>query len=105
MRGRFPSDVPLRPDDLAMLLVRLFQDGIRDDQELLSAAEKWFGGQGRTTLPAALRALGAALLGQADVQFPIAASQCPSSQPTSAVPEGEFVRMRLIGVRHYERCC
>jgi hypothetical protein len=65
MRGRFPSDVALRPDDLsllervfaqvipehdthpdelAMLLVRLFQDGIRDDQELLVAAEKWFRG-------------------------------------------------------------
>ena len=59
MRGRFPSDVALRPDDLAMLervfaqvfpehdthpdelamlLVRLFQDGIRDDQKLLAAA-------------------------------------------------------------------
>jgi hypothetical protein len=65
MRGRFPSDVALRPDDLvvlervfaqvipehdthpdelAMLLLRLFQDGICDDQELLSAAEKRFGG-------------------------------------------------------------
>ncbi|WP_105434896.1 hypothetical protein [Neorhizobium tomejilense] len=63
MRGRIPSDVPLRPDDLAllervfaqvipehdthpdelaMLLVRLFQDGIRDEQALLAAAERWF---------------------------------------------------------------
>jgi hypothetical protein len=63
MRGRIPSDVHLRPDDLSllervfaqvipehdthpeelsMLLVRLFQDGIRDEQELIAAAEKWF---------------------------------------------------------------
>lgn len=30
------------PDELAMLLVRLFQDGISDERELLAAAEKWF---------------------------------------------------------------
>jgi hypothetical protein len=63
MRGRIPSDVLLRPEDLAlldrvfaqvipehdthpdelaMLLVRLFQDGIRSEKELLAAAEKWF---------------------------------------------------------------
>jgi hypothetical protein len=63
MRGRFPSDVALRPEDLAllervfaqvvpehdthpeelsMLLVRLFQEGMRDEQDLLTAAEKWF---------------------------------------------------------------
>jgi hypothetical protein len=63
MRGRIPSNVHLRPDDLAllervfaqvipehdthpdelaMLLVRLFQDGIRSEEELLAAAEKWF---------------------------------------------------------------
>jgi hypothetical protein len=63
MRGRLPSDVHLRPDDLAllervfaqvvpehdthpqelsMLLVRLFQEGIKDEQELLDAARKWF---------------------------------------------------------------
>lgn len=63
MRGRLPADVILRPadlatlervfaqvipehdthpDELAMLLVRLFQDGITDERELLSAAEKWF---------------------------------------------------------------
>jgi hypothetical protein len=63
MRGRLPSDVLLRPDDLAllervfaqvvpehdthpdelsMLLIRLFQEGMRDEQELLSAARKWF---------------------------------------------------------------
>ncbi len=63
MRGRIPSDVFLKPDDLAllervfaqvipehdthpdelaMLLVRLFQDGICDEHELLAAAEKWF---------------------------------------------------------------
>lgn len=63
MRGRLPSDVHLRPDDLAllervfaqvvpehdsypqelpMLLVRLFQEGIKDEQELLGAARKWF---------------------------------------------------------------
>lgn len=64
MRGRLPSDVHLRPEDLAllervfakvvpehdthpeelsMLLVRLFQEGMRDEQELLIAAERWFG--------------------------------------------------------------
>lgn len=64
MRGRIPSDVLLRPDDLAllervfaqvipehdthpdelaMLLVRLFQDGVRTEAELITAAEKWFG--------------------------------------------------------------
>ncbi len=63
MRGRIPSDVHLRPDDLsllervfaqvipehdthpeelAMLLIRLFQDGTRDEHELIAAAEKWF---------------------------------------------------------------
>lgn len=63
MRGRLPADVALRPDDLAklervfaqvipehdthsdelaMLLIRLFQDGIKDERELLAAAEKWF---------------------------------------------------------------
>jgi len=63
MRGRLPSDVHLNPDDLAllervfaqvipehdthpdelaMLLVRLFQDGVRSEAELLTAAEKWF---------------------------------------------------------------
>jgi len=63
MRGRLPSDVYLRPEDLAllervfaqvipehdthpdelaMLLVRLFQDGITNEAELLAAAEKWF---------------------------------------------------------------
>jgi hypothetical protein len=63
MRGRIPSNIYLRPDDLAllervfaqvipehdthpdelaMLLVRLFQEGMRDEQELLAAAEKWF---------------------------------------------------------------
>ena len=63
MRGRVPSDIHLRPDDLAllervfaqvvpehdthpdelaMLLVRLFQDGVRSEEELLSAAERWF---------------------------------------------------------------
>jgi len=63
MRGRVPSDIHLRPDDLAllervfaqvvpehdthpdelaMLLVRLFQDGVRSEDELLSAAERWF---------------------------------------------------------------
>lgn len=63
MRGRLPADVALRPDDLAklervfaqvipehdthpdelaMLLIRLFQDGINDERELLAAAEKWF---------------------------------------------------------------
>lgn len=30
------------PDELAMLLVRLFQDGLDEEQELLTAAEKWF---------------------------------------------------------------
>ncbi|WP_220328771.1 hypothetical protein [Rhizobium wenxiniae] len=30
------------PDELAMLLVRLFQDGVTDERELLIAAEKWF---------------------------------------------------------------
>jgi len=63
MRGRIPADVLLRPEDLsllerafaqvipehdthpdelAMLLVRLFQDGTREEQELIAAAEKWF---------------------------------------------------------------
>ena len=63
MRGRIPSDVLLRPqdlallervfaqvvpehdthpDELAMLLVRLFQDGVRSEEELLAAAERWF---------------------------------------------------------------
>jgi hypothetical protein len=63
MRGRLPADVPLRPqdlamlekvfaqvvpehdthpDELAMLLVRLFQDGVDDERNLLAAAEKWF---------------------------------------------------------------
>ncbi|MBP1847385.1 hypothetical protein J2046_005669 [Rhizobium petrolearium] len=63
MRGRLPSDVHLNPDDLAllervfaqvipehdthpdelaMLLVCLFQDGVRSEAELLTAAEKWF---------------------------------------------------------------
>ncbi len=63
MRGRIPSDIVLRPDDLAllervyaqvvpehdthpdklsMLLVRLFQDGLREEVVLLAAAEKWF---------------------------------------------------------------
>jgi len=63
MRGRIPSNVVLRPDDLAllervfaqvipehdthpdelaMLLVRLFQDGVIDEPELLNAAERWF---------------------------------------------------------------
>jgi len=63
MRGRIPADVLLRPEDLsllerafaqvipehdthpdelAMLLVRLFQDGTRDEHELIAAAEKWF---------------------------------------------------------------
>ena len=63
MRGRIPSDVLLRPEDLAllervfaqvipehdthpdelaMLLVRLFQDGGRSEEELLAAAERWF---------------------------------------------------------------
>lgn len=63
MRGRLPANVILRPadlamlervfaqvipehdthpDELAMLLVRLFQDGITDEHELLVAAEKWF---------------------------------------------------------------
>ncbi len=63
MRRRLPADVALRPDDLAklervfaqvipehdthpdelaMLLIRLFQDGIDDERELLAAAEKWF---------------------------------------------------------------
>ncbi len=63
MRGRIPSDVHLRPDDLsllervfaqvipehdthpeelAMLLVRLFQDGVREEHALITAAEKWF---------------------------------------------------------------
>lgn len=31
-----------QPDELAMLLVRLFQDGTRDETELIAAAEKWF---------------------------------------------------------------
>ncbi|MGF9565094.1 hypothetical protein AAIH70_16390 [Neorhizobium sp. BT27B] len=30
------------PDELAMLLVRLFQDGVDEEGELLRAAEKWF---------------------------------------------------------------
>jgi len=30
------------PDELAMLLIRLFQDGIDDERKLLAAAEKWF---------------------------------------------------------------
>ena len=63
MRGRIPSNVVLRPDDLAllervfaqvipehdthpdelaMLLVRLFQDGLETESELLTAAKKWF---------------------------------------------------------------
>ena len=63
MRGRIPSTVFLKPadlallervfaqvipehdthpDELAMLLVRLFQDGVRDEKEMLAAAEKWF---------------------------------------------------------------
>ncbi|MNL63935.1 hypothetical protein D3C87_1881060 [compost metagenome] len=63
MRGRIPSNVILRPDDLAllervfaqvipehdthpdelaMLLVRLFQDGLTTEPELLKAAERWF---------------------------------------------------------------
>jgi hypothetical protein len=63
MRGRLPSNIFLKPDDLAllervfaqvvpehdthpdelaMLLVRLFQEGMRDEQELLAAAERWF---------------------------------------------------------------
>jgi hypothetical protein len=63
MRGRIPSNVFLKPadlallervfaqvipehdthpDELAMLLVRLFQDGVRDEKEMLAAAEKWF---------------------------------------------------------------
>lgn len=63
MRGRLPANVALRPEDLAMLervfaqvipehdthpdelamlLIRLFQDGIDDERELLAAAEKWF---------------------------------------------------------------
>jgi len=63
MRGRIPSNVYLNPadlsllervfaqvvpehdthpDELAMLLIRLFQDGIRSEKELLAAAEKWF---------------------------------------------------------------
>ena len=63
MRGRIPADVLLRPEDLsllerafaqvipehdthpdelAMLLVRLFQDGTRNEPELIAAAEKWF---------------------------------------------------------------
>ena len=63
MRGRLPSDVLLRPDDLAllervfaqvvpehdthpdelsMLLIRLFQEGMRNEEDLLAAAEKWF---------------------------------------------------------------
>lgn len=63
MRGRLPSDIALRPDDLAllervyaqvvpehdthpeelsMLLVRLFQEGLREEGALLAAAEKWF---------------------------------------------------------------
>ncbi|MDP9839936.1 hypothetical protein J2T09_004716 [Neorhizobium huautlense] len=29
-------------DELAMLLIRLFQDGIDDERQLLAAAEKWF---------------------------------------------------------------
>lgn len=63
MRGRLPANVILRPtdlamlervfaqvipehdthpDELAMLLVRLFQDGVTDEGELLIAAERWF---------------------------------------------------------------
>jgi len=63
MRGRIPSNVFLKPadlallervfaqvvpehdthpDELAMLLVRLFQDGVRDEKEMLAAAERWF---------------------------------------------------------------
>jgi len=63
MRGRLPSHVHLGPDDLAllervfaqvvpehdthpdelsMLLIRLFQEGMRDEAELLAAAERWF---------------------------------------------------------------
>jgi hypothetical protein len=63
MRGRVPSDVHLRPEDLtllervfaqivpehdthpdelAMLLIRLFQDGVKTEPELLVAAERWF---------------------------------------------------------------
>ncbi len=63
MRGRIPSNVFLKPadlallervfaqvipehdthpDELAMLLVRLFQDGVGDEKEMLAAAEKWF---------------------------------------------------------------
>ena len=63
MRGRVPANVALRPEDLAllervfaqvipehdthpdelaMLLVRLFQDGVQDEADLLGAAEKWF---------------------------------------------------------------
>lgn len=63
MRGRLPANVILRPgdlaklervfaqvipehdthaDELAMLLVRLFQAGVTDEHELLTAAEKWF---------------------------------------------------------------
>ncbi|MGI2036270.1 hypothetical protein ACRQ1B_28245 [Rhizobium panacihumi] len=63
MRGRLPSDVHLRPDDLAllervfaqvvpehdthpdelsMLLIRLFQEGMRDEEKLLAAANRWF---------------------------------------------------------------
>lgn len=62
MRGRIPSDVLLRPEDLAllervfaqavpihdthpdelaMLLFRLFQEGMRDEKKLLTAAEAW----------------------------------------------------------------
>ncbi len=65
MRGRIPSNVALRPsdlalldrvfaqvipehdthpDELAMLLVRLYQDGTTSESELLSAAERWFRG-------------------------------------------------------------
>jgi hypothetical protein len=63
MRGRVPANVALRPEDLAllervfaqiipehdthpdelaMLLVRLFQDGVQDEADLLGAAESWF---------------------------------------------------------------
>jgi hypothetical protein len=63
MRGRISANVALRPqdlamlervfaqvipehdthpDELAMLLVRLFQDGVDEEGELLRAAEKWF---------------------------------------------------------------
>ena len=63
MRGRIPSNVfpkpadlallervfaqvipehDTHPDELAMSLVRLFQDGVRDEKEMLAAAEKWF---------------------------------------------------------------